>query len=89
MYKRQEHVSLEEHLVEQIVNTDTLLGKKGNHFWREIIAQQTAQVADLGLYMLQLDVYKRQLSVAGFCVSSPLQTLVAGRLPFYMHSVYG
>ena len=29
------------------------------------------------------------LSVAGFCVSSPLQTLVAGRLPFYMHSVYG
>ena len=24
-----------------------------------------------------------------FCVSSPLQTLVAGRLPFYMHSVYG
>ena len=29
------------------------------------------------------------LSVAGFCVSSPLQTLVAGRLPFYIHSVYG
>ena len=32
----------------------SLLGKKGNHFWREIIAQQTAQVEDLGLYMLQL-----------------------------------
>jgi hypothetical protein len=27
--------------------------------------------------------------VGVFCVSSPLQTLVAGRLPFYMHSVYG
>ena len=32
----------------------SLLGKKGNHFRREIIAQQTAQVEDLGLYMLQL-----------------------------------
>ena len=32
----------------------SLLGKKGNHFWREIITQQTAQVEDLGLYMLQL-----------------------------------
>ena len=29
------------------------------------------------------------LSVAGFCVSSPLQTLVAGGFLFYMHSVYG
>lgn len=28
--------------------------QEGNHFWREIIAQQTAQVEDLGLYMLQL-----------------------------------
>ena len=58
MYKRQQ-ISL------HIDGNFSLLGKKGNHFWREIIAQQTAQVEDLGLYMLQLQDGLRAAAAIG------------------------
>ena len=54
----------------------TLAGKISNYFWREIIAQQTAQMINLSLYMLQLSDGER--------VSLGKYTLLALVLVFFV-----